>query len=293
MPADPYQPGSLWARIVRRTELAQRSGHLQPIPTRRETLTDPQTGVRFQLRITDAQDHKEREKASQDRQAAAGRPADPFADPDPELWVADLTDSHFGLLNKFPVVDHHLLLVTREYRPQHEPLDGEDCHALATALGEVTGLGFFNAGEAAGASQGHKHLQLVPLPLAGDQQGLPMARLLDDADLAARPDRVAALPFRHAALRLSEPPSGPALHAAYTALCDTLDLDPAQAPYNLLVTREWMLLVPRSRGQVDGIPLNALGYAGALMVRTAEQRTELLERGPWWLLTAAGEPPAG
>lgn len=291
MPADPFEPGSLWGSIVRRTEAAQRSGHLQPIPTRLETLTDPETGIRFQLRITDAQDRKEAERAHQDRQAAAGAPADPFADPDPELWVAEFTDTHFGLLNKFPVVDHHLLLVTRAYRPQHEPLDADDCHALATALAEIPGLGFFNAGEAAGASQGHKHLQLVPLPLAEDDQGLPMAPLLEGGDLPGRPGRVAAFPFRHAALRLDGRPDGGALHGAYTALCRDLDLDPSRDPYNLLVTRQWMLLVPRSRGQVDGIPLNALGYAGALMVRSAEQRAELLARGPWWPLRAAGQAP--
>ena len=32
-------------------------------------------------------------------------------------------------------------------------------------LAEFDGLGFYNGGETAGASQPHKHLQIVPLPL--------------------------------------------------------------------------------------------------------------------------------
>jgi ATP adenylyltransferase len=290
--ADSFRPGSLWERVVRTTEAARRLGSLQPIPTRCELLTDPATGVRFQLRTTDAQDRKEAEQASQEQQAATGSASNPFAHPDPHLWVAGLTDTHYGLLNKFPVVHHHLLLVTRRYQPQSEPLNAGDCHALAAVLSEFRGLGFFNAGEAAGASQGHKHLQVAPLPLGGDDRDLPLAPLLREAALGAEPRPVSALPFRHAAVGLTAAGDGDALLAAYAGLCEALELDPARDPYNLLVTSEWMLLVPRSRGEVDGIPLNALAYAGALMVRNDAQRAELLERGPWWLLTAAADSAA-
>ena len=43
------------------------------------------------------------------------------------------------------------------------------------------------------------------------------------------------------------------------------------APYNLLATRRWMLLVPRSRDCFDSVPVNALGFAGSLFVRDEAQ----------------------
>jgi ATP adenylyltransferase len=51
-------------------------------------------------------------------------------------------------------------------------------------------------------------------------------------------------------------------------------------PYNLLVTREWMLLVPRSAKCFDGISINALGFAGVLLVRNEPQMRRLEELGP-------------
>ena len=66
----------------------------------------------------------------------------------------------------------------------------------------------------------------------------------------------------------------------YRALLDAIGCIPstsgrrASAPYNLLVTRDWMLLVPRVVSQVEGVAVNALGFAGSLFVRDeAQMRT--------------------
>jgi ATP adenylyltransferase len=50
-------------------------------------------------------------------------------------------------------------------------------------------------------------------------------------------------------------------------------------PYNLLFTREWMLLVPRSEEFFGSISINALGFAGALLVLDAQQMKVLKDRG--------------
>jgi sulfate adenylyltransferase (ADP) / ATP adenylyltransferase len=63
------------------------------------------------------------------------------------------------------------------------------------------------------------------------------------------------------------------------------------APYNLLLTREWMLLVPRTRESVEGISMNALGFAGSLFVRDEAQMRVVLDRGPMALLRAVTLPP--
>ncbi len=55
-------------------------------------------------------------------------------------------------------------------------------------------------------------------------------------------------------------------------------------PYNLLVTLDWMLFVPRTREASRGIPVNALGFAGGLLVPDAGALEELRAVGPLELL---------
>jgi ATP adenylyltransferase len=58
----------------------------------------------------------------------------------------------------------------------------------------------------------------------------------------------------------------------------------APRPYNLLATRDWMFLLPRTRGFFHSIEVNALGFAGALLVRNQEQLAFVRREGPMTLL---------
>jgi len=61
---------------------------------------------------------------------ADGLPArNPFLPYEEALWVAHLSTSHTLLLNKFNVVRHHLLVVTRAFEPQSAPLSAGDLAA--------------------------------------------------------------------------------------------------------------------------------------------------------------------
>jgi ATP adenylyltransferase len=167
-------------------------------------------------------------------------------------------------------------------------------------MAEYEALGFYNGGTAAGASQRHKHLQMVPLPLAPGGQEVPIRELLDAVPRDGKVGRVPGLPFAHAFCWL--PPSmcddpEAAAHTSevrYQALLDASGLGSREelregrqsGPYNLLLTRRWMLLVPRSRECVDGISVNALGFAGSLLVRSAEQMETIERRGPMTVLSA-------
>ena len=62
-------------------------------------------------------------------------------------------------------------------------------------------------------------------------------------------------------------------------------------PYCLLVTREWMLLVPRSREFFDGISLNSLAYAGSFFVRDRAQLESLTAAGMMKALAATALDP--
>jgi ATP adenylyltransferase len=291
-----------------RARAALASGALEPIETDETALEDGD--VRFVVRSMSSLARK---------RAATGIPKDgarpnPFAPPDAELVIGDLTPTHFGVLNKYPVVAHHLLIVTREFVDQETLLDATDFAALAACLREVDGLGFYNGGREAGASQSHRHLQLVPLPLStqggGDAWNVPMEAVFDQWSSGGGTARLLRLPFRNA-FTVLEPslfdevdPAGRLLEL-YTVMLAACELreesandsgraanDPERqrGPYNLLVTRRWMLLVPRTQEHFGAISVNALGFAGSLFVRDAAEMDALRAAGPMSALRAVAVP---
>jgi ATP adenylyltransferase len=262
--------------------------------------------VRFVVRSVSSLAHK---------RAAAAIPKDgarpnPFAPPDAELVVGDVTPTHFGVLNKYPVVDHHLLVVTREFVDQEALLDASDFAALAACLRQVDGLGFYNGGREAGASQPHRHLQLVPLPLGRGAWNVPMEAVFDQWSSGGGTSRLLRLPFLNAFAVLEpalfEDADAPArLLETYGAMLDACSVREASAnddgraaneperqrsPYNLLVTRRWMLLVPRSREHFGTISINALGFAGSLFVRDDAEMRALRTAGPMGALKSVAVP---
>ena len=58
----------------------------------------------------------------------------PFLPYDDDLWVTHVSETHTVLLNKFNLVERHVLVVTREFRHQSEPLTVEDVSATWTTL---------------------------------------------------------------------------------------------------------------------------------------------------------------
>lgn len=269
-------------RVADVSRRALRSGALRPIPTRWQTLQEGDAA--YVVRVIDNLRRKQSARAASNERI---KPADPFLDYDPELYVEDRPPAHRLLLNKFNVIEHHALIVTRAFAPQTAPLTLADMQAAIGCLAEWDGLLFYNGGEAAGASQPHKHLQMVPRALG--PQGIPMEPRIKAA--LADP---AALPFVHAVDRvpLHGPNEGLAAdwHARYCAQLERIGRDPQAetvAPYNWLATREWMLAVPRTRGEVAGIGINAMAFAGAFLVKDQRQLEELKHHGASWLLEQA------
>lgn len=270
---------SLPDRIAAVSRRALRSGALQPIPTRWETLQG--SDVTYVVRVID---HLRRKPVAKDAGDERVEPADPFLAYEPELYVADVLPDHRLLLNKFNVIEHHALIVTRTFVPQTAPLTPADIYAALGCLADWDGLLFYNGGKEAGASQHHKHLQMVPRALG--PQGIPL-----ESRIRAALTDAAALPFRHAVDRVpfNSPPETLAAdwHARYCRQLNRIGRDPdAQtvAPYNWLATREWMLAVPRTREEVGGIGINALAFAGAFLVKDRRQLEDLRRWGACALL---------
>jgi ATP adenylyltransferase len=287
------QPGTLWSRTISRTQEALACGALHSIPT--ESQVVEQAGIQFVVRILTNLVRKD--EARQQQQAKAGKGANPFLPYEKDLFVADISNTHVCILNKFNVVDYHLLIITRAFEEQTSLLTLQDFEATLACLAEFDGLVFYNGGSVAGASQPHKHLQMVPLPLGANGVSLPIAPLLATVEFHNQVGSLPQLPFIHALAPVlpewlqSPTQAAEAALASYHHLLQAVGLradGPMQSgPYNLLATRQWLMMVPRSQECVDSISINALGFAGALLVRNAQQMQFLKEQGPLTVLSQA------
>jgi len=296
----PFARGSLAGSITAVTAGARASGALLPIATDSEFIEDH--GVRFFVRVLANLQRKGDQRAKEARDAAAGRPFNPFLPYEQALFVADVSETHVAILNKFSVVDHHLLIATREFERQRALLTLRDFEAWWRCLGEYDSLGFYNGGPEAGASQSHKHLQLVPLPLAPQGPPVPIAPLLAGVRGPVGSGPIPAFDFSHSFAILgaatSERAAAREAFERYVSLLEQVGLHPSAGkssdlqggPYNLIAAREWLLLVPRSREFFGSISINGLGFAGAFLVWNEEQLRALRAAGPLTALRATALP---
>mmetsp|Transcript_5270 Transcript_5270/g.10790 ORF Transcript_5270/g.10790 Transcript_5270/m.10790 type:complete len:315 (+) Transcript_5270:1891-2835(+) len=287
------------------SKLALESGALQPIATR-----SIRAG-RFFVRLLLVEDRKE--KAQQDRPSGWN----PFLPYEDELFVEAISVTHVCLLNKFQVSADHILLVTRDFHEQNETLSTADFEAVWTVfsrLGPNRSLMFYNSAPAAGASQRHKHLQVVPTPLA---PGMPDSTVFEPEVLQAcgrAPEsmihRVPELPFAHAVKSHRHPETADEIVSAakesartfqemVTSLSQSIpsvthgsSFEASTQGYglenehpgplmsmalNVLMTSSWMMVIPRKQEKCGDISVNALGFAGSLFVKSQRQLEQVLE----------------
>ena len=263
------------------TVAATASGALVPLDTSLTHLMG-EGGSRFELRHLLS--------ATPKHLRASGPKPNPFLPWDHRLEVDRIGDSHVVILNKYPVQTSHMLLITQDWQPQTGWLSMEDWQSLARIDATTTGLWFFNSGPDAGASQPHRHLQLLPRA-AGERicaRDGWFRRCAQDAttsvqDPLLRSSRVAAI---------SSTLTGETLQDLYLALAQDLGLghpstdDCPRGAYNLLLSREWMAIVRRRREGIRGFSVNALGFAGSLLSTEASDRQWIQDSGPEALLQA-------
>ncbi len=297
------EPGTLWTKATERTEHAKSCGALQFLPTENEFVE--QGGVNFLVRVLPHLVRKDEAKKKQDKAtAASGKEFNPFLPYEEDLFVADISETHLCLLNKFSIIDHHLLIVTRSFEEQETWLTLQDFEAMWACLAEIDGLAFYNGGKTAGASQRHKHLQLVPLPLVQQGPTIPIEPILGSALFQGSVGIIPSFPFVHAIAKL-DPNWGksPATAASSTLSCyhnllravglisdNPVSGERQSGAYNLIATRSWMLLVPRAFECFSEISVNSLGFAGTLVVRSQQQMKLLKDTGPMTVLKSVALP---
>ncbi len=288
--------GHLWSRLTQQTEYARQTGALQSITTDYQFIN--QDNISFLVRSVSNLARKEKAQRKQKQtEIITGKYFDPFLPYEEDLFVSDISPTHLCLLNKFNVVEHHLLIVTRAFEEQDNLLNFNDFVALWACMQEIDGLAFYNGGKIAGASQRHKHLQLVPLPFIPNTKIIPIQPVVNEVVFNNSLGKIPSFPFEHAIAQIeitdldSPLTAGKAMLDCYYSLLETVGLSVniesllQPVAYNLLATRNWMLLVPRSQEAFASISINSLGFAGSLFVRDRPSLELLKELSPMKILT--------
>ena len=269
---------------IKRSEEAVTSGAMCPLPTRVERCSGP-SAQGFELRhlIGSPPRHLR----------PAGPKPNPFLPWDRRLELERVGSHHVLILNKYPVQIGHMLLISRQWAPQTgwlTPLDWQAVHAVRK---DSDGLWFFNSGPSAGASQPHRHLQLLPREVG---ESLCPRESWWETRLDATSEPSAGEPCTGDPLNVHtnavalQTDSAEALYSSYLKLCrvqgiGSPDLDPSPLrPYNLLFCDRWMGLVSRRRDECHGFSVNALGFAGYLLSSEQSDRSWLDSHGPEALL---------
>ncbi|KAI8721248.1 hypothetical protein NCS52_00572000 [Fusarium sp. LHS14.1] len=233
---------------------------------------------------------------------------DPFKNPPEALRIADLGPSHRLVLNKFAIAAEHFILATNEFKDQDHLLERDDFAAIRACIdGYDNAEGgdglftFFNSGEFSGASQAHRHIQMIPISRMKDGLG-PDSPWSVVADQLTVKDKLfgtiaAKLPFTAIARNISGMDADQ-LHSTYLTMYQkgcmveaTLTRHPkhdnepslkgpSRISYNLAMTKDTMVLIPRlsdkihledANGKPLGIKLSVNGtiLAGTVLVKEA------------------------
>jgi len=250
-----------------------------------------------------------------------GRP-DPFSPPYvPNLYIGDLSAVENGveypiLLNKYSVIPHHFLMVTKEFQSQTsllKPPELAQIYMLLNAGRQANRpfVAFYNCGDNSGASQPHKHVQFIPIE---GNDGPPIERLAKSVQLE-RPDKpfsLTSLPYANHVFRFTSPTSPTsstsrsdveaALANIFISLLDltisTIRHDPeyprGSLSYNVIMTLEHMHVIPRKHethtlhNTGEKLSVNALGFAGMLLVKSEEELEAVKQEGWSSILKSVG-----
>ena len=210
--------------------------------------------------------------------------------------VLTIGSTHLLAVNKFPAARPHLLILTQDgFRRQYEALNRDDISAAWQVLSSLTirSLLLFNCGIDSGCSRMHKHMQIFPAPESDTFSLWP-----DSAD----PQVQANLPFKAFVHRFQNGfPPADAILGIYQALVRRAeravghaarDGEPA-IPHNVIMDRNWLVVVPRRSAAWNGADTNAAGMLGMVWVQSEDRMNVWLERGPANVLAHLGVPADG
>jgi len=220
------------------------------------------------------------------------------------------------VLNKFAIVPEHAILATSAFRPQTHLLDSTDLAAARACIAAYREAEegqelfvFYNCGPHSGASQPHRHLQMLPVAsmrkgIDGQGGGASWELLANRFVYGA-----VAVPFEVFVQRLTDDMDATALRTVYLDLyrraCRAAGIEEAvedegetRISYSLAMTREAMVLCPRTAegaevldkdgAGVGYISLNGTVLAGTALVKS-QAEWDALRGDPAQLLRILGK----
>ncbi|KAJ5163527.1 uncharacterized protein N7500_005357 [Penicillium coprophilum] len=269
-------------------------------------MTPPLIGIQFSFHLVESLKSKPQAKDASEiksgltqvnTQCASFGPGSDIANEHPDICITTVNNTHYLVINKFPVFRPMLLLLTVDsYQRQHEPLVLEDIEA---AWSTICGLKdehyvFFNCTVLAGSSREHKHLQVIPAP--GKREGYDEGFKFFPDDTASK----TGPSFVHFLQRFEDSTgcvgNGEHLLEIYQSLLHQargalgLLTEDVPCPHNFILTRRWMMVIPRRAKEFHGITANSAGMMGSVYIWNHDQLNAWKDIGPMKVLAGLGLP---
>lgn len=227
-------------------------------------------------------------------------PGSDIARGDDDVLIQTVNDTHLLVFNKFCTSRPELLLLTADsYRRQHEQLLLEDLQAAWTVLSGTSHCHYvlYNCTSKAGGSREHKHMHVIPKPpiLSTTKGGF---RLFPDSK---PPVPLETIPFVHFIQYFRDSSREQAvdghdlLNAYSTLLARTREAlyipdDDPICPHNVILTKDWIISIPRQTNDFHGISANGAGMMGSVKLMSHAQVDDWKAVGPAKVLSKLGIP---
>ncbi len=267
----------IWSKALEISRKAVDSGALIPLKTiKYETKYNAFNDCDYELRIL---------KSPLPRYLIEyGPKRNPFIPWDSRLEIKSINDKHTLILNKYPVQMGHLLLITNSWQAQNGWLSKDDFEAIVNVDNDTSGLWFFNSSKAAGASQPHRHFQL--LPRSSNESICPRYKwfcslLNKNKSQVSKISHCIAIKPRNK----NNESSAEDLFNSYVSMTNEMNMgginiiNKPLKPYNLILTSDWIALITREKERSNGFSINALGFAGYFLGTKKSNLNVLLNFG--------------
>ena len=214
-----------------------------------------------------------------------GPKRNPFIPWDSRLQIQSINHKHTLILNKYPVQIGHMLLITNSWKPQNGLLSLDDFEAMLKIDDDTTGLWFFNSSKEAGASQPHRHFQLLPRSykeIVCPRYEWFCSLLNNRKDINSEISQSISIRRRNK----NNDSLSKDLFSSYKSMINEMNIaendliDKPLKPYNLIITSNWIALIKRKTDRSHGFSINALGFAGYFLGTKRSDIDTLIKFGP-------------
>ena len=266
-----------WEKALQKTKISINSKSLFPLNTN-DITSQLYKGNDFVIRELDISKFK--------KNSLIGPKDNPFKPWDERLEIDSIGKYHQLILNKYPVQLGHILLITNDWKEQNGWIEQKDWEAIKKVNKDTTGLWFFNSGPLAGASQPHRHIQL----LRRETLEISCPREKWILNFSNRNFKNKKFYENIIIRKFSKSLNEENIYKTYLDLSNKLGLgiptkdQKPKYPYNLIFTDKWMVLIKRKTDNLHGISVNALGFAGYILVTCKSNISYLRRHGPEKLL---------